>query len=163
MSSEFNEIAYCKTPIGTAKLVGNLIGLQSVTISDVVFEERPQTIPNSLKEPVQQLQDYFYKGLKEFHLKLNPKGTDFQLKIGQLLQEIPYGSTLSYRELAQRFGNVKAIRAIAHANAQNPLWIVVPCHRIIGLNGDLTGYAGGIWRKKYLLELENKSYQTKLF
>ncbi|PJC60916.1 MAG: cysteine methyltransferase, partial [Flavobacteriales bacterium CG_4_9_14_0_2_um_filter_35_242] len=91
------------------------------------------------------------------------KGTDFQLKIGQLLQEIPYGSTLSYRELAQRFGNVKAIRAIAHANAQNPLWIVVPCHRIIGLNGDLTGYAGGIWRKKYLLELENKSYQTKLF
>lgn len=163
MFLESDNIAYCKTPIGIAKLEGDVMGLQSVIISDAIFEAMPKEVPFFLKDAVKQLQDYFYKGLTEFHLKLNPKGTDFQLKVWQLLQKIPYGKTLTYIELAHRYGDAKAIRAIAHANAKNPLWIIVPCHRVIGKNGDLTGYAGGIWRKKYLLELENNSFQPQLF
>lgn len=163
MSLESSHIAYCKTPIGIAKFVGDESGLQSVNIIDTVGEKIPQNIPECLKEPISQLTDYFYHGLKSFKLELNLKGTDFQLKVWQLLQQIPYGKTISYIELANRFGDAKAIRAMAHANAKNPLWIIVPCHRVIGKNGDLTGYAGGIWRKKYLLELENNSFQTQLF
>lgn len=163
MFLESNHIAYCKTPIGIAKFVGDEFGLQSVSINDAVIEKIPQNIPEYLKEPISQLTDYFYHGLKSFYLKLNPKGTDFQLRVWKLLQEIPYGTTVSYQELSQRFGDIKAIRAIAHANAKNPLWIIIPCHRVIGKNGNLTGYAGGIWRKKYLLDLENNSFQTQLF
>lgn len=163
MSLESSHIAYCKTPIGTAKLVGNHFGLQSVNITDVVSEKTPQNIPACLKEPVSQLTDYFYHGLKSFNLELNLKGTNFQLKVWQLLQEIPYGKTINYIELAHRYGDSKAIRALAHANAKNPLWIIIPCHRVIGKNGDLIGYAGGLWRKKYLLELESGIYQTYLF
>lgn len=160
---ENNSIAYCKTPIGTAKLIANASGLQSVKILDKDYQAFPKEIPKNLKKAVKQLTDYFYNGLTNFQLKLNPMGTKFQLKVWKLLQQIPYGKTISYLELSQRYGEVEAIRAIAHANAKNPLWIIIPCHRVIGKYGDLTGYAGGLWRKKYLLELEQGIHQTKLF
>lgn len=160
---ESNNTAYCKTPIGTAKLVGNTSGLQSVKILDEDYKLFPHDIPENLVEAVKQLSGYFYSGLTHFDLKLNPIGTKFQLKIWKLLQQIPYGKTISYLELSQRYGEVEAIRAIAHANAKNPIWIIIPCHRVIGKNGDLTGYAGGLWRKKYLLELEHGIHQTELF
>jgi methylated-DNA-[protein]-cysteine S-methyltransferase len=98
-----------------------------------------------------------------FQLKLNPQGTPFQKKVWESLHEIPFGKTTSYLELSRKLGNQKAIRAVAAANGKNPLWIVVPCHRVIGTDGSLTGYAGGLWRKKWLLELENPSSQTSLF
>ena len=98
-----------------------------------------------------------------FDLKLNPKGTDFQKNVWNALLEIPYGKTISYLELSKTLGNVKAIRAVASANGKNPLWIVIPCHRVIGSNGDLTGYAGGLHRKKWLLEHERPVKQGSLF
>ncbi len=134
-----------------------------VKIFDEDYNTFSKKVPNQLKDAVKQLTDYFYHGSKKFNLKLNPIGTKFQLKVWKLLQEIPYGKTISYLELSKLYGETEAIRAIAHANAKNPLWIIVPCHRVIGKNGDLTGYAGGIWRKKYLLELEQGIKQTELF
>jgi methylated-DNA-[protein]-cysteine S-methyltransferase len=110
-----------------------------------------------------QLNEYFEGSRKHFDLKLNPEGTDFQKKVWKQLEQIPYGKTLSYLELSEQLGNVKAIRAVANANGKNPLWIVVPCHRVIGSNGSLTGYAGGLHRKQWLLEHESPYKQQSLF
>ena len=121
------------------------------------------TIPAALEEAVRQLQEYFEGNRTEFTFKLNPSGTDFQKKVWDALLEIPFGKTISYLDLSKRLGDVKAIRAVASANGKNPLWIVVPCHRVIGTNGDLTGYAGGLHRKKWLLEHESPAKQTALF
>ena len=120
-------------------------------------------IPNDLIEVVTQLQEYFIGKRTEFTFKLNPKGTEFQKKVWQELLQIPFGKTCSYLELSKKLGDVKAIRAVASANGKNPLWIVVPCHRVIGTDGSLTGYAGGLWRKKWLLEHENPIKQESLF
>jgi methylated-DNA-[protein]-cysteine S-methyltransferase len=160
---ESNLTAYCKTPIGTAKLIGDALGLQSVSITDEDYNYVSHDVPESLKEPVKQLSAYFNNNLQQFTLKLNPTGTDFQKKVWQVLQEIPYGKTMTYLEQSKRYGDAMAIRAIAHANAVNPLWIIVPCHRVIGTDGSLTGYAGGLWRKKWLLDFENGCQQTTLF
>jgi methylated-DNA-[protein]-cysteine S-methyltransferase len=94
---------------------------------------------------------------------LYPKGTDFQKKVWKSLLEIPYGQTRKYMEQSKTLGNIKAIRAVASANGKNPLWIVVPCHRVIGTDCSLTGYAGGLLRKKWLLEHENSTNQQSLF
>jgi methylated-DNA-[protein]-cysteine S-methyltransferase len=112
---------------------------------------------------VTQLNDYFEGKRTEFDVLLNPQGTDFQKKVWNGLLQIPYGKTMSYLELSKQLGDVKAIRAVASANGKNPLWIIIPCHRVIGTDGSLTGYAGGLWRKKWLLELENPSPQQTLF
>ena len=110
-----------------------------------------------------QFQEYFEGQRTDFTLELNPEGTDFQKKVWKKLRTIPYGKTISYLELAKQLGDVKAIRAVAAANGKNPLWIVIPCHRVIGSKGDLIGYAGGLARKKWLLELESPVKQTSLF
>ncbi|NJW55210.1 methylated-DNA--[protein]-cysteine S-methyltransferase, partial [Salinimicrobium oceani] len=98
-----------------------------------------------------------------FNLKLNPQGTEFQKKVWQALLNIPYGRTASYMELSKEIGDPLAIRAVAAANGKNPLWILIPCHRVIGSDGSLTGYAGGLWRKKWLLEHEQQEKQQSLF
>ena len=94
---------------------------------------------------------------------MNPKGTDFQKKVWQELLKISYGKTESYQKITNKLGDPKAIRAVANANGKNPLWIVIPCHRVIGSDGSLTGYAGGLWRKKWLLNHENPIKQETLF
>jgi len=155
------EVAYIQTPIGVAELKGDKNGLASVT---VLNNKKPiGTIPTELKEVAEQFQQYFNGNRTVFNLKLNPSGTDFQKKVWNALLEIPFGKTISYLELSKQLGDVKAIRAVASANGKNPLWIVVPCHRVIGTNGDLTGYAGGLHRKKWLLEHESPAKQTTLF
>jgi methylated-DNA-[protein]-cysteine S-methyltransferase len=155
------EVAYIQTPIGVAELKGDKNGLASVT---VLNNKIPiGTIPTELKEAAEQFQQYFNGSRTVFNLKLNPSGTDFQKKVWNALLEIPFGKTISYLELSKQLGDVKAIRAVASANGKNPLWIVVPCHRVIGTNGDLTGYAGGLHRKKWLLEHESPAKQTTLF
>ena len=111
----------------------------------------------------QELDAYFNNTLRIFKTPLLFSGTPFQIKVWKALQNIGYGNTLSYMQLSKILGNTKAIRAIAHANGQNHIAILVPCHRVIGANGSLTGYAGGLWRKKALLELELKNTQKKLF
>lgn len=155
------EVAYIQTPIGTAKLEGDAHGLSSVSVLD--NKKTSGTIPDDLKDAVRQFQEYFDGDRTVFNLKLNPTGTDFQKKVWDALLKIPFGKTVSYLELSKQLGDVKAIRAVASANGKNPLWIVVPCHRVIGTNGDLTGYAGGLHRKKWLLEHESPAKQTTLF
>jgi methylated-DNA-[protein]-cysteine S-methyltransferase len=109
------------------------------------------------------LNEYFEGKRQNFDLLLNPEGTEFQKKVWSLLSEIPYGKTISYLELSRRFGDEKAIRAVAAANGKNPVWIIIPCHRVIGSDGSLTGYAGGLHRKKWLLNHESPSKQQSLF
>ena len=149
-----------KTSLGTAVIEGNKKGISRLFLS----EEEVISEGNSgeLEKASTQLQEYFAGERKEFDLKLNPEGTDFQKKVWELLLEVPFGKTTSYLELSKRFGNTKAIRAVAAANGKNPLWILVPCHRIIGSDGSLTGYAGGLWRKKWLLEHEQPVKQQTL-
>jgi methylated-DNA-[protein]-cysteine S-methyltransferase len=155
------ETAFIKTPLGIAKIVGDAIGIAVISVLD--DGNISSTIPDNLKEAVSQLQEYFEGKRTDFTFKLNPTGTEFQQKVWKELLEIPFGKTMSYLELSKKLGDVKAIRAVASANGKNPLWIVVPCHRVIGTDGSLTGYAGGLWRKKWLLEHENPSNQQRLF
>lgn len=155
------ETAFIESPLGITKVVGDANGITEIS---VLSEGKKTTkIPDSLKECVAQLQEYFRGERKEFDFKINPQGTEFQQKVWQELLNIPFGKTLSYLDLSKKMGDVKAIRAVASANGKNPLWIVVPCHRVIGTNGSLTGYAGGLWRKKWLLEHESPSEQQSLF
>ncbi|KPM31074.1 Methylated-DNA-protein-cysteine methyltransferase [Croceitalea dokdonensis DOKDO 023] len=155
------ESTYIKTPIGYAHLQGDAYGLVSVTVHD---EEQPiDMVPEVLKDAVAQFQEYFEGKRTRFNLKLNPRGTNFQKRVWEALLQIPYGTSCSYLELSKTLGNPKAIRAVAAANGKNPLWIVVPCHRVIGSNGGLTGYAGGLHRKKWLLEHESPAKQQSLF
>ncbi|WP_456379279.1 methylated-DNA--[protein]-cysteine S-methyltransferase [Lutibacter sp.] len=159
---ESNQTTYYKTPIGTAKIVGDNNGIISVSVIDEKIETS-KVIPENLQNCVQQLEEYFNGTRTKFNLKLNPQGTDFQQKVWEELQNVSYGKTRSYLEQSKKLGNVKAIRAVASANGKNPIWIVIPCHRIIGSNGALTGYAGGLWRKKWLLVHESPSPQQSLF
>ena len=155
------EVAYIQTPIGTAELKGDENGLASITVLD---NKKPNgTLPDVLVDAAKQFQEYFNGDRTVFNLELNPSGTDFQKKVWNALLKIPFGKTISYLELSKQLGDVKAIRAVASANGKNPLWSVVPCHRVIGTNGDLTGYAGGLHRKKWLLEHESPAKQTTLF
>lgn len=110
--------------------------------------------PGSFTELAGQLTEYFRGSRTEFTLPLDPSGTPFQLRVWEALRTIPYGTTASYRELASRIGQPAATRAVGLANGRNPLSIVVPCHRVIGADGSLTGYAGGLERKRTLLDLE---------
>ncbi len=159
---ESNQTAYYKTPIGTAKIVGDENGINAVTVIDDDLETSAE-IPEILRDCVLQLTEYFNGSRSRFDLKLNPQGTDFQKKVWKELLNVPFGKTRTYSEQTKQLGDVKAIRAVASANGKNPIWIIIPCHRIIGSDGSLTGYAGGIWRKKWLLEHENTSKQQSLF
>lgn len=156
------DIAYIKTPLGVAKIVGDVEGVSAIT---VLNSDEPLTdvIPESLEDAVYQLNEYFEGARTEFNLTLNPVGTEFQKKVWVELQNIPYGKSKSYLELAKALGDPNATRAAASANARNPLWIVVPCHRVIGTDGSLTGYAGGLHRKQWLLNHESPVKQQSLF
>lgn len=157
------ETAYINSPLGITKIVGDEDGVSVISVSDVGTDEVSAEIPEVLKEAVSQLEEYFDKKRTDFDFKLNPQGTEFQQKVWKALLKIPYGKTISYMDQTKKLGDIKAIRAVASANGKNPLWIVVPCHRVIGTNGSLTGYAGGLSRKKWLLEHENPSTQQSLF
>ncbi|HAJ99720.1 MAG TPA: cysteine methyltransferase [Bacteroidales bacterium] len=110
-----------------------------------------------------QLVEYFAGRRKSFSVPICPSGTDFQKTVWRQLSQIAFGKTVTYKEQAVAIGNLKAIRALASANGANKIAIVVPCHRVVGYKGDLTGYRGGLWRKKYLLELESAQCKIKLF
>ncbi len=156
------DICHIKTPLGTATITGDQNGITAISISDEDIKPTLK-IPETLQAAITQLQEYFDGTRTNFCLKINPKGTDFQQKVWKELCKIPFGQSCSYLELSKKLGDPKAIRAVANANGKNPLWIIVPCHRVIGSDGSLTGYAGGLWRKKWLLDHENPIKQTKLF
>jgi len=156
------EFIYFRSPIGTIKISGNEDGISSVIFIDEKMETS-NNIPEFFKLCLIQLEEYFKGTREEFNLKLNRGGTVFQNSVWDELEKIPFGKTRTYMEQTKCLGDIKAIRAVASANGKNPISIIIPCHRVIGSNGSLTGYAGGIWRKKWLLEHENPSRQTSLF
>jgi len=149
-----------ESPLGPLRLVAAPAGLRSI---EFVTGNRPVRIHpewrenmEQLREPIRQLRAYFSGQLEGFDLPLEPQGTPFQLAVWRRLCEIPYGETISYGELARRLGNPKASRAVGLANGSNPIPIVIPCHRVIGSNGKLTGYGGGLDIKEKLLALERR-------
>ncbi len=158
------ETIFLNTPIGIVTVSGNPSGITALNFDTT--NQIPTTknkIPPSLKEASAQLTEYFHGKRTDFNLNLVLKGTPFQQKVWKALCQIPYGKTMSYLELARKIGDPKAVRAVATANAKNKLAIVVPCHRVIGSDGNLTGYAWGLSRKKWLIEKESGATQTTLF
>ncbi|MBR9913474.1 MAG: methylated-DNA--[protein]-cysteine S-methyltransferase [Algicola sp.] len=156
------ETCIIHSPLGSTKIVGDDTGISQVTVLNSE-EKETDIVPVVLEDCVRQLQEYFEGSRTQFDLVLNPEGTDFQKSVWKTLEQIPYGSTCSYLELSKRIGDVKAIRAVANANGKNPIWIIIPCHRVIGSDGSLTGYAGGLYRKQWLLEHESPYKQQRLF
>lgn len=149
-------------PIGRLFISEDGIGINEVSLVDGIEEEdysNKYSIKETslIKETATQLREYFDQKRKVFSIKLNPKGTLYQKKVWEALLEIPYGETRTYKEIAKRIGNEKASRAVGMANHNNPIMCIIPCHRVIGSNGSLTGYAGGIMIKERLLRLENSS------
>ncbi|RXK62855.1 methylated-DNA--[protein]-cysteine S-methyltransferase [Lacibacter luteus] len=125
-------------------------------------QKRAATSPTPLlQKALQQLDAYFAGKLHQFDLPLRPAGTAFQQSVWNQLVQIPFAETITYLHMAKRLGNVKAIRAAASANGKNPLAIIIPCHRVVGADGKLTGYAGGLHRKQWLLEHEAKHGGSK--
>jgi methylated-DNA-[protein]-cysteine S-methyltransferase len=147
------QITYYSSPIGIIEITGNEQGIVSLYFVDAKKDDST-TIPAELKECVYQLDEYFKGIRKEFGLKLNPQGSDFQKKVWKQLLTVPFGKTASYLQISKQLGDTNATRAVGNANGSNPISIVVPCHRIIGSNGKLTGYSGGLWRKEWLLNHE---------
>ncbi len=157
---------YLETPIGELLLAGENGGLSMIGFPkgsmrrdpepDWIFNEKP------LAPARQQLTEYFSGTRREFDLDLELSGTEFQVRVLRALQEIPYGETVSYGEIARRIGRPKAVRAVGAANGRNPIPIVVPCHRVIGSSGDLTGFGGGLDTKEALLRLEAEHTQDLL-
>ena len=157
-------VAYYQTPVGIARIIAEDGFINSISIRDEELEVLP-TDNAVLQMAMQQLDEYFAGERKVFDLPLKQTGTDFQQQVWQQLLKIDYGTTISYGKQSKLMNNPLGIRAIAAANGRNNLWIVVPCHRVIGTDGSLTGYAGGLWRKQWLLEHEARTMgtgQTKL-
>jgi len=141
------------SPLGNILLEADDLGITSIQFSwleNVPFKSNNHI----LNQCAQELTEYFFDKRMFFTVPLSIRGTDFQMKVWEELQNIKYGTTTTYLKMAQKLGNEKVIRAAASANGKNPIAIIIPCHRVIGTNGDLTGYAGGLEKKKWLLEHE---------
>lgn len=147
-----------QSPVGVIEIVGtkeaivSVLFLESKTVENGITEATFQVV----KDCCNELDEYFNGIRKEFTVPYINEGTEFRRSVWQALTEIPYAETASYRDIARSIGNEKAVRAVGTANGRNKLSIIIPCHRIIGANGTLTGYAGGLWRKEWLLAHEQK-------
>lgn len=155
------------TAIGHLLLVADSTGLREIWFETGKHQKMPdpawQHAPSKLAFARQQLQEYFAGKRQVFELPLHPLGTPFQIAVWHALAKIPYGATVSYGELARRIGQPQAVRAVGAANGRNPLPIVLPCHRVIGSNGSLTGFGGGLPTKQFLLALEDRVVHGDLF
>src|SRR5437660_8221964 len=149
-----------ESPVGTLLLASDSHALRLVSFESSKHAAPPQADWTQDRAPftevIRQLRAYFRGELNEFDLPLAPEGTEFQLRVWNALRAIPYGETISYAQLAERLGNPRAVRAVGLANGSNPIPIIVPCHRVIGSDGSLTGFGGGLSTKQKLLDLENK-------
>lgn len=155
--------SFYSSPVGTIELKSEGESLTSLIFSDS-DQSSSLVLENTLLHQIfSQLDDYFAGNLTSFNIPMEPAGTDFQKEVWKFLQTVPFGQTMSYMEMSKQMGDPKKIRAIANANAKNPISILIPCHRIIGSDGSLTGYAGGLHRKKWLLEHEQKVKQLSMF
>ncbi|GAA0863802.1 methylated-DNA--[protein]-cysteine S-methyltransferase [Paraclostridium tenue] len=154
-----NYYYYYESPIGILEIRTTEEELISILYVD---EKRENTeTPKILKEVIKQLQEYFNGERKNFDIKFKLKGTKFQEKVWNALTDIPYGETVSYKYIATKIGNEKAVRAVGNTNGRNIINIVVPCHRVIGANKSLTGYGGGLDKKSWLLQHEEKFSKSK--
>lgn len=160
---------YCviESPVGKLLLAGNAQALTHVSFQDGRRSTQPDPqwtySETPFQKSIQQLHEYFSGKRKTFKIKLAPEGTPFQRKVWDALQTIPYGRTLSYRQIANAIGKPQAVRAVGAANGQNPLSIVIPCHRVIGSNGKLVGFGGGLPIKEALLSHERRHSQAVSF
>ncbi|MBI4853794.1 MAG: methylated-DNA--[protein]-cysteine S-methyltransferase [Acidobacteria bacterium] len=155
------EKTYYKSEIGLLEIIATDKGISKVDfLNQEPSEFSLETNNTFLKDCFQQLAEYFRGERKSFSLELDPKGTDFEKRVWQELLKISFGETITYLHLAERLGDKKVIRAAARANGKNPLAIIIPCHRVIGSDGSLTGYAGGLWRKEWLLKHEGSRQAT---
>ena len=151
MSDSFK--AHYQSEIGLIEISGTENGLKSLNFVDQKTVD-DVTVHPTLEECLAQIDQYFQGTRQAFSLQLAPEGTDFQQQVWRELSNIPYGQTASYLDIARAIGNEQAVRAVGAANGQNPISIIIPCHRVIGSDGKLTGYGGGLWRKEWLLTHE---------
>lgn len=151
------QFAIMNTPIEPLLIAENSSGVSAIILNADSFSIPDSWIQveNLSTEVMKQLKEYFDGERYEFDLPLAPEGTSFQLEVWRALEKIPYGETVSYLDIAKRIGKPAAVRAVGAANGANPLPIVIPCHRVIGHNGKLTGYGGGLEKKQYLLSMES--------
>jgi len=163
-----NYYKWMESPVGKLKLVASEKGLAAILWEkDKPNRVRFDALTEDKKHPVlveaeTQLNEYFAGKRRNFSVKLDPRGTPFQCKVWEALLEIPFSETRSYGQLAKRVGNAQASRAVGAANGKNPISIMVPCHRAIGASGKLTGFAGGLETKAFLLKLEQASFPLRL-
>jgi methylated-DNA-[protein]-cysteine S-methyltransferase len=151
-----------KSPVGELLLAADETALRHIIFPPAKPAPDWREDPAPLSETIRQLRAWFAGDLRDFHLPLAPEGPAFHQRVWRELCNIPYGETISYGELARRIGSPNASRAVGRANGANPIPIVIPCHRVIGSNGKLTGYGGGLPRKEFLLALEHKQMQLPL-
>ncbi|MDP3464818.1 MAG: methylated-DNA--[protein]-cysteine S-methyltransferase [Sulfuricurvum sp.] len=151
--NNFYDTLIINTPIGKMIAAADEHGIASLDFMDETVDQTSSENPLLIRLE-QELNEYFEKKRQTFTLPLSPHGTVFQKGVWETLRTIPYGETVSYATEAKRFGNPKAVRAVASANARNPIAILIPCHRVIATGGGIGGYSGGIWRKEFLLDLE---------
>ncbi|MDR1583825.1 MAG: methylated-DNA--[protein]-cysteine S-methyltransferase [Prevotellaceae bacterium] len=149
---------HTQSPLGTVEIKADDKYVTSIRLiksaDNISPEKKPDEVAEHIRQCISELKEYFAGVRTHFTVPIKQSGTDFQQKVWQQLLKIPYGTTISYLEMARRLGNPKLTRAVGGANHNNKLWIVVPCHRVIGADGSLTGYAGGIECKQWLLQHE---------
>ena len=144
---------YYKSPLGPIEIIGSQDSIIALDfVEEILAEDGELTF--CVKECLKQIDEYFRGDRREFFLNLQPLGTDFQKSVWRQLEKIPYGKTTSYGKIADVIGKPNASRAVGSANGKNPIAIIVPCHRVIGSDGSLTGYGGGVWRKRWLIGFE---------
>lgn len=149
-------ISYLKSPLGQIKITADDNAINSVLFVLDDTEMEPENSNDVIEKCKQQLKEYFAGELKEFDVEIYQEGTEFQQRVWSELMKIPYGKTVSYNDIAKKVGGRNMMRAVGAANGKNQISIIVPCHRVIGSDGKLTGYASGMWRKEWLLKHEDK-------
>jgi methylated-DNA-[protein]-cysteine S-methyltransferase len=160
MDNESMKVVFLASPVGILKIEGDVEVIKLVTFCGQPLKEDPSEVLLDCKK---QLMEYFNKKRQQFTIPIKPSGTAFQKEVWDRVCHIPFGKTLSYSEIARDLGSLKKVRAVGVANGKNPIPIIIPCHRVIGINGALIGYAGGKERKKWLLDLEKEFIQLSLF
>jgi methylated-DNA-[protein]-cysteine S-methyltransferase len=157
---------FYESPIGLIRITGNTKGVTSlyfVDNEDKIEKPTHNNIPAILQKCIQQIDEYFSGIRREFTIKIALEGTNFQKKVWNELKNITFGKTCSYLDIAKNIGKKNGSRAVGNANGQNPISIIIPCHRVIGSNKKLIGYGGGVWRKKWLLEHEQTVLWNRKF
>jgi len=152
---------FYQSPIGRLEIEATDAAIVAVRFADDADRPETTTVSAVMQACIRQLDEYFRAERTEFDLPLDFRGTPFQRRVWRALCDIPFGQTVSYAEVARQVENPKAVRAVGHANGQNPIVIIAPCHRVVGSNGKLTGYGGGLWRKKWLLAHESGGQQSR--